>query len=130
MNKKIRQTLADNLEALMDFKEWNATKLSEKAPVGESSINYYKSMAHSCTVDKLDFIASAFKQPAWALLVPELTCGIPKQELVLLMQYFMGVTADGRSAILRLARSEAMLADPSSPLAHHATGQALPKLIQ
>lgn len=120
---KIRQTLATNLEMLMKAKGWDTPKLSLKAGLASSSINYYRNAQHACSVDKLQLMAQALKMPAWAMLLPGLTSDVSKKELELLLQCFTASTVGGRSAVARFALSQAMLADPAGPFARLALSE-------
>ena len=107
----IRSVLSQNLSALMKHHHWTGKHLQARSGVSSSTIDNIRRDRINATITNVAKIAQAFGMPAWALLAPGLDVTSSGPDLSGLLQDYLRSSSDGRTAIRRLALSEANLAE-------------------
>lgn len=103
----IQATIATNLRALMQRRDWTQTALSKKSAVSQRHVSNVLNGKTGCGVEILDAIASAFGLPGWVLMIPGFNVDlIDSPALPLLMSHYRNAGPEGRELIDRLAERE------------------------
>jgi transcriptional regulator with XRE-family HTH domain len=101
-----RETLARNLSALMDQAGWNQVDLSRRSGVSQRQISNILRQQSGCSVEHADALARAFGLSGWQLIMPTLRKELQAGAIALLIDRYAQASAEGRSAIDRVAELE------------------------
>jgi transcriptional regulator with XRE-family HTH domain len=106
-NQTTRDTIADNLRALLDLREWSEHQLAHKSHVAQKTINNILHRRSACSVETAEALAQAFNLAGWHLLIPGLAKEIgDSPSLQMLVQDWMTASKDGRALIEMIAKRE------------------------
>jgi transcriptional regulator with XRE-family HTH domain len=107
MKTSPRAILASNLIRLRQTRDWSQIQLSQASGIKQTTISAIERAAVDTGVDKLEQLASVFKLPLWALLLPNLDESLFKGDgLGEVVAIYPVLPADGRAEILRVAERE------------------------
>lgn len=65
-----RRTVATNLRALLDLREWSEHDLAKKSGVAQKTINNILNMRTAATIETAQSLATPFGLTNWHLLIP------------------------------------------------------------
>jgi transcriptional regulator with XRE-family HTH domain len=123
---ELRRTVAANLRALMDKRDWSQMDLQGKCKVSQRHISNMLNQKTSASFETLEAVAHAFGIPGWTLLIDRLPADLlDSQKLPLLVANYRDAGPDGKALLERLADREAEhnRAQPKvSPLRKTTTG--------
>jgi transcriptional regulator with XRE-family HTH domain len=123
---ELRKTVAANLRALMDRRQWSQMDLSGKSKVSQRHISNMLNSKTSASFETLNAVAAAFGVPGWLLMIEGLhTDLLDSQKIPLLVASYCAAGPDGQALVERLAEREAVHnrgATKVSPLKKHTTG--------
>jgi transcriptional regulator with XRE-family HTH domain len=103
----VGKTLADNLKALMQRRDWSQAQLADKSGVSQRHISNVLRAQTSSSVESVDALANAFGLPGWLLLIPGLDVTLMDGPLIpRLVSFYRGAGPEGRELIERLAERE------------------------
>jgi transcriptional regulator with XRE-family HTH domain len=101
-----RQTLAENLAALMAQAGWNQVELSKRSGVSQRQISNILRQETGCSIEHADALARAFGLQGWHLIMPTLRRDLSGGALEKLIDRYAAASAEGRAAIDRIAELE------------------------
>lgn len=101
-----RETLARNLAALMGEMHWNQVELSKRSGVSQRQISNILRRETGCSIEHADALARAFGLQGWHLIMPTLRKDLEAGAISLLIDRYAAASAEGRSAIDRVAELE------------------------
>lgn len=103
----VAETLASNLTALMQKRDWTQAQLAAKSGVSQRHISNVLRKMTSCSVESLEALAGAFGLPGWLLLISGIDVSLMDTSLIpRLVDYFVGAGPEGRELVSRLAERE------------------------
>ena len=101
-----RETLARNLAMLMAEAGWNQVELSRRSGISQRQISNILRKDTGCSVEHADALARAFGLQGWHLIMPTLHKELQAGAVALLIDRYAQASAEGRSAIDRVAELE------------------------
>lgn len=103
----IRDTVADNVRALMRARGWSERKLADRSGVSQKTINKILNRASAPTITTLDRVSAAFGLRSWYLMIPDLTAYMATDgDLERLVWAYLQADSEGREFIQRVAERE------------------------
>jgi len=121
-----KQVLAENLSALMRFREVKSARAMSLSPgcgVSDRMIGHVLNQTSSPTIEVLDKLADYFKVPAWVLLVDGISpVDMQNAQMMRVVNGFLHSTTEGREILSILADREsnfAMVNEPAMPSTTH-----------
>ena len=107
-----RDTLANNLRALMNEFAWNQVELSKRSGVSQRQISNILRRETGCSIEHAEAIAKAFGLEGWHLIMPTLRRDLKTGAVAKLISNYAEATDAGRAAIDRVAELESHYATP------------------
>jgi transcriptional regulator with XRE-family HTH domain len=105
-----RETLARNLQMLMEVRGWTQTSLAQKSGVSQRQISNILNAKTGCSVEHADALAKAFGLHGWHLIMPSLPEDLVNGALSRLLDNYLASSTEGRAAIDHLAELERKVA--------------------
>jgi transcriptional regulator with XRE-family HTH domain len=103
-----RETLARNLRALMDMREWTQTEMARRSGVSQRMVSHVLSRSTGCSIETADALAKPFGLTGWHLLIPDLPDELLRSpSLQSLVDAFVHASDSGRAMISMVAEREA-----------------------
>lgn len=110
-NNKTRETLANNVNYLMEINKDSGESVAKRCGVSPKTVNNVRNTQHSVTLDVIDKIASAFGLNGWHLIMPNLPDDLKSsKQIEKLYSDYTKASADGRDMIEKIAEREASYA--------------------
>lgn len=108
-DSRLRETVASNLRALMDRRDWSQTDLAKKAKVSQRHISNMLTRKTGASFETLHCVASAFGIPGWMLMLENLPVEfLDSQKIPSLVVSYRDAGPDGQALVERLAEREAV----------------------
>ena len=107
-----KDTLANNLRALMDERQWNQVELSKRSGVSQRQISNILRRETGCSIEHAEALAQAFGLEGWHLIMPTLRRDLKTGAVAKLISNYAEATDAGRAAIDRVAELESHYATP------------------
>lgn len=108
-DRKRRETVAANLRALMDKRDWSQEETAKRAKLSQRHISNMLNKKTSSSFETLDAVASAFEIPGWMLLLEQIPVELlDSQKIPSLIASYSAAGRDGRLLIETLADREAV----------------------
>lgn len=108
-DSRLRETVASNLRALMDRRDWSQTDLAKKAKVSQRHISNMLSRKTGASFETLHAVASAFGISGWMLMLEHMPVELlDSQKLPSLVASYCDSGPDGQALVERLAEREAV----------------------
>jgi transcriptional regulator with XRE-family HTH domain len=104
----VRATIAANLDALMQKREWTQKKLEKESGVSQRHISNVLNQQTDCTSEILASLGAAFGLPGWLLAIPNLPAELLDSNAVpLLVRRYIDAGSEGRQLLDVMAEREA-----------------------
>jgi transcriptional regulator with XRE-family HTH domain len=105
---KTTETLARNLNFLMDKYSYSEREVSKRSGVAPKTVNNMRNARTTSTIENVDKVASVFGLSGWQMIVPDLPSDlVESRQLKSTLSNYMSADTEGRQAIDRLAEREA-----------------------
>lgn len=106
---ELRRTVAANLRALLERRDWSQMDLQTKSKVSQRHISNMLNCKTSASFETLNAVAAAFGIPGWLLMIDRLPADLlDSQRVPSLVGYYRDAGPDGRVLLDRLAEREAI----------------------
>jgi transcriptional regulator with XRE-family HTH domain len=100
-----RETVAENVKALLRLREWSQAELGRQAGLPTRTVNSVVNKEGACTVETAEKIANAFGLSGWHLLIPSLPDELlDSPTLSRLVEAYARVNGESRDLINDLTR--------------------------
>lgn len=108
-DKKLRETVATNLRALMDRRDWSQMTLQTKSRVSQRHISNMLNRKTSASFETLEAVGNAFGIPGWLLMIERLPVELlDSQKIPSLIASYCDAGPDGQALLEKLADREAV----------------------
>jgi transcriptional regulator with XRE-family HTH domain len=102
------ETLARNLNFLMEKYGYSEKEMERRSKVSAKTINNMRNAKHTATIENTEKVAAVFGLSGWQLIVPGLAADlVESKDLSATMANYAAADDEGRKAIARLAEREA-----------------------
>lgn len=109
------ETLARNLNFLMEKYDYSEKEMERRSKVSAKTINNMRNAKHTATIENTEKVAAVFGLSGWQLIIPGLSPDLVESKgLKSTVDSFAAADADGRTAIQRVAEREATYNKPKA----------------
>lgn len=104
-----RETLARNLQFLMDLHGYTEAVVAKRADVSQKSVNNLLHQRHPPNLEVVDKVAGAFGLNLWQIILPNLPRDVTREggTLAKLVDSYLEANNEGQKLVLQLAEREA-----------------------